>query len=377
MVPAFPGLPRAARPAGALTSAVLIAAAVALAGAACARREAPPAEVVRPIRTVTVGDPSHWRERTFSGRSRAEVGTLLSFRVGGEISALPARIGLSVRAGDVIATLDARDYDLQVKQLEAQLAQAEAQLKQASADYNRTKSLYEASSASRSDLDKDRARFESTRAQCDSLQQSLDLARQQLAYCTLRAPMDGVISSVPVDVHTTVNAGQPVAGLNAGGALQIDVGMPEALISQVHLQDQARVAFDALPGASFDAIVTQVGIQTSDDAATYPVRLTLQAGDARLRAGMACSVSFARSFELPQAYVTVPPAAVVGDPSGERYVWVYDEGAGTVRRRVVEVGALGSGGLQILAGLAAGEVVVIRGANLLQEGMKVRPLPES
>lgn len=336
--------------------------------AACSRPAEPVPQVVRPVHTVTVGDGSG-ATRTFSGRARAAVGMSLSFRVSGEISELPAKIGMVVRAGDVLARLDPTDYELRVRQLEADLVRADAHFKQTRADYERTRNLYEASGASKSDLDRDRASYEAAQAQRVSAEKSLDLARQQLDYCTLRAPLDGSISSVPAEVHSSVSAGMSVVGLSASRAMEVEVGLPEALIRGIQVEDEAVIVFDTLPGVTFTGRVTEVSIQASE-ATTYPVRLTLKEQDARVLAGMVCNVTF--DGRGSPEYITVPAEAVVGAPDGTNYAWVVDPASQRVARRKVTIGPLTSAGLQIASGLAAGDVVVTRGVHSLEEGQRVR-----
>jgi RND family efflux transporter MFP subunit len=350
--------------------ASVLAGLVAAGAASCSRRQETAPEPPRPVRTMTVGTLTGETARTFSGRARPAIGTMLSFRVGGEISDLYARIGAVVRANDVIAKLDATDYELRVRQLEAQLAQADAQLKQASSDYGRTRGLYEAGNASRSELDRARALSDSAQAQWNSVAKGLDLARQQLDYCTLRAPMDGTITTVPIDVHTLVQPGTPVAGLSAGDAMEIETGVPEALIGSLRVGDAAKVVFDTLPDAPFEANITEVSVE-ANEVTTYPVRLALRQRDARILAGMVCSVTFdpGGSGEAP---LIIPVSAVVGGPGGERFVWIVDAAASRVTRRDVAIGPLTTAGVRITAGLGPGDIVVTRGVHMLEEGMAVR-----
>ncbi len=351
-----------------------LAAGAAMLLAGCRGREAAAPPVVRPVVTVTVQEPGGVRRRSFSGAARAPIETILSFRVGGEVAELPAKIGMPVHAGDVVARLDPTDYELQVRQLEAQLSQAAAQLEQASSEYERIRQLYEASSVSRSDLEAARAAYESAQAQKKAVEESLQLARQQLSYCVLHSPVDGRIASVEVEVHQTVQAGQPIAAVAAEGRMEMEVGLPEALISQVKVGDSAEVRFDAVPDRVLAARVTEVGV-APNESGVYPVRLTLAEYDPRIRPGMLGEATLL--FRAPKGgRVIVPPVAVAKDPLGGNYVWVVDTNSLTVTRRDVEVGELLSEGLEIIRGLQPGERVVIRGVHRLSEGMKVRLLQE-
>ncbi|NJB67248.1 RND family efflux transporter MFP subunit [Desulfobaculum xiamenense] len=348
-------------------AACVVALCVAVAG--CGNGETERKTVVRPVVTVTVPDPETGRQRAFPGTARAAIETRLSFRVPGEIEELPARIGMRVRKGDLVARLDPTDYRLQVGRAEAATAQAEAALAQARADWERTRALYEVGNTSRRDLDRARAQFDASEASLKASRRQLELARQQLKYTVLSAPVDGALAEVPVDVHQTVAAGQPVALLTAGDRMQVEVGIPDSLITSVHAGDKVTVRFDALPGEDFPGAVIEVGVE-SRAVSTYPVKVALEQASPHVRAGMSGEAVF--SFDLRETTMLVPPVAVAGRSGGERYVWIADPEAGTVSRRDVTVGQLTSRGLEVLSGLRPGERLVVRGVNSLVEGQRVR-----
>ncbi len=334
----------------------------------CARKAEPPPPVIRPVVTMTVPAAGQAAQRAFSGAARAALQTPLSFRVGGEIIQLPARRGQSVKAGALIARLDSRDYELQAKQSEAQLAQAAAQLEQAQAQYQRARQLYETRNISKSELDANEAAFKSAQAQQELTRQALALAQQQLEYCELRAPVDGALAAVPVELHQTVAAGQTVANISAGDLIEIEVGIPEILIGQIAAGQPAEVVFEAIPGIRFAGQAAEIGIEIGAGGA-YPVKVRLHQPDPRIRAGM-LGEAF---FDFPTGgTLRIPPAAVVPAPDGGRHVWIYNETDRTVRRRAVRIGDLSSDGLAVLDGLRPGERIVIRGVNRMEEGMRVK-----
>jgi len=341
----------------------------------CGKAEMETPEVIRPVITLSAPEASVARQRTFSGTAAAAVETLLSFRVPGKIEALPVTKGSRVEAGDLIARLDVADYVLQEKQSEAELANTVALLEQARSDYDRSQRLYESDSASKSTLDGSRASFKSAKASMESAAKGLELVRKQLAYCTLKAPDAGVIASVSTEVYETVAAGQTIAVLTSGDAVEINLGIPEALISQVQVGDSCSVRFDAVPGEEFSATVKEVGIQAGASSA-YPVSLALEKTDPRIRLGMVAEASLSFRGARGAQAILIPPVAVLTTPNEEHSLWIVQPDSGTVTRRKIKIGALTSEGLQVLQGLSPGEIVVVRGVHQLTEGMRVRVLGE-
>ncbi len=332
--------------------------------------EAP--EVIRPVVTMLTPQAGEGRARGFSGTAKAAVETPLSFRVSGTLIDLPIKLGQVVKAGAVIARLDSTDYELQVKQQEAQLAQADAQLEQARSEYERSRQLYEAENVSKSELDSQQAYFKSAVAQKEAAKKGLELANQQWGYCTLHAPIDGAIASVPVEEHQTVQAGVTIASLSAGKEIHMLIGIPELLISKVKLGDVATVTFEAVREKTFTATVNEVGIELTSSS-TYPVTLALHDLDERIRAGMIGEAVLVFDRDLASV-IYVPSVAVVGDSRGEKYVWIVDPSTMRVSKRIVKIGDMASEGLQITEGLNSDEYLVTRGVHRLQEGMKVRLL---
>ncbi len=332
------------------------------------------APVIRPVRVEKALAIPDKRTRTFSGSAQAGYESKLSFRVSGTLRELSVKLGDRVSKGQVIARLDPKDYELQVQKAEAGLAQARAQERNATASYERIRGLYESNSASINDLDSARANRDSIKAQVASLEKQMELAQLQLDYSQLIVPIDGFIASVKAEVNENVRQGQEIAVLNAGSRSEINFVAPENLISQIREGDPVNVRFDALPGETFGATITEVGVATSGTATTFPVTARMNKANKDTRPGMAAEVimSFAQEGSEPVLYVK--PKAVAEDGEG-RFVFVAEpseNGLGQVVRRAVSTGNLTEDGLEVKSGVADGDLVITAGLRFLKEGMTVK-----
>lgn len=337
----------------------------------CTESEAPKKETVRPVRTIIVPSPSATIDRTFSGTARDDLETSLSFRVEGEVIELPAKIGRRVEVGDIIARLDPTDYRLKHQQAVADRERAHAAFVQAEADIARVQKLYEKKVVSKSELDKARANYDSAAAQLSAARQQVDIALQRLRYTTLHAPVAGRIAAVPVDRHQTVAAGQTVATLNSGGEMEVEVGVPDALISRIDMGQKTKVTFDVRPDQTCTGTVSEVGVKPGASS-TYPLRVKLADCTEFIRSGMTASVTFSLPRQDAKTLL-VPAVAVVGDADGTNHAWVVEDGV--VHRRKVTPLRLTSAGLEIADGLHPGDVLVVRGMHSVKEGMQVHPTP--
>lgn len=334
-------------------------------------------EILRPVRFQQVYASGGNRVRAFSGTARAGVESRLSFKVAGTVQEVAVQVGDRVRVGQLIAEIDPADFELQVQKSEASLNQAKAQALQAQQNYERIKQLYENRNASRNDLDAARAASESADAQMSATEKQLELARRQLAYTKLTAPVAGDIATVDIESNENVQAGQAIAQLTSGPKLEVEVAMPEILISNVREGDPVVVTFDALPGVECNARITEVGVSSMGLATTFPVIVRLDDEYEGARPGMAAEVAFQFGKIDKQREHFVVPSSAVGEDRLGRFVYVVEalqdiQGVGRVKRRNIEIGDFTADGIEVLEGLVDGDFLVTAGVSRIVDGQKVK-----
>ncbi|WP_319765227.1 efflux RND transporter periplasmic adaptor subunit [Maridesulfovibrio sp.] len=335
----------------------------------CKEKTAEVHEELRPVKTMQVGSGATGRNWVFSGTAEDALQSDLSFRVGGKIVSFPGdQIGRKFRSGEVLARLDPADYELEVRQAESKLEQIRANYVRAKADVKRISELFKRKVVSKSELDQSEADFKSFQAQLNASDKMLDIARKHLRYTVLKAPFDGWVGSVAVNIHQNVQSGQKVVGFNAGKQMKMSISLPDTLIATVNEGEKVQVSFDALPGKTMQGVIMEVGIGTNKGA-SFPVKVYLDNTDQKVRSGMSGNVRFAGRSVGSSVYVV--PSAIVGNPDGTKHVWVVEDGS-VVKRREVEVGKISSRGVLIKNGLKSGEIVVTRGVHSLKDGLKVR-----
>lgn len=347
-------------------------------GGACDRGEVVAEPQLRPVRTEVVTVSGAERLRTFSGTFRAGMESRLSFRVPGRVQQLPVDVGQSVAANQLIAELDSRDYELQLQEAQASLTRALASKRNAEAERDRVRELYENDNASLSQWDQARAAAESAAALVESLEKRLELAQRQLDYTRLTAPVAGAIAAVAVEVNENVQAGQPIVTLFSRTMPEVEVDLPGSVITEVEEGDSAVVECDAHSGEILDGFITEVGVAASGST-TFPVTVQLRTRSDLVRPGMAAEVTFRLASSKEDVTRILVPAVAVGEDRDGRFVFLAEQqadGTAVVRRRPVTVGGLTTGDqqdrIEILDGLAAGDVIVTAGVRRLEDGRKVR-----
>ena len=359
---------------------------VALLSCEAEKVEQPPPPI-RPVRYREVHGVGGTRIRAFTGVAKAGVESKLSFKVPGTIQTLNVKVADLVESGQLVAAIDPRDYELLVEETEASLAQARAQAVKAEADFKRIRGLFERDNASQADYDAARAAQDSARAQVRSIDKKLESAELQLSYTRLESQVAGAVAEVPVEINENVQAGQPLLTLLSGQNPEVEVGIPEVLITEIRDGASATIVFDALPGREFHGRVTELAVTATQGLSTYPVTVQLnqtweQLTRGRLsevRPGMSAEVSFRfGSGDAPRRWI-LPPHAVREDREG-RFVFVVkpkEAGLGAVERRGVTVGEFVREGLEITEGLQDGELVVTAGAGRITDGQQVKLTKEN
>lgn len=331
-------------------------------------------EILRPVRYMTVVEDGDLRSRTFSGTSRSTQISRMSFKVSGTVVELPIDVGDQLAAGALMARLDASSFELEAQQAQANLVQAQANQRNASANYERVKGLYEDNNASRNDLDSARANAESAAAQMRAAQKSLELARLNRSYTRLTADRDCTVASVNVDVNENVNAGTEIATVNCGQALEIEVAIPDSLISAIRPNTAVEIRFDAIEGTVFAGSVRDVGVATSSGSPTFPVILSVDDTDPGLRSGLSGNVTFQFATNRSGDAHLIPLAAV-GYDGDNAFVYIAvpadQRNQALIEKRSVSIGELTDLGLEITTGLQAGDRVVTAGVSVIRDGQRV------
>lgn len=363
---------------------IFVLAFIITAALSCGSSEEKARETIRPVRYQEVLASGGGEIRTFTGVAKAGLESNLSFKVSGTILTLPVKLGDKVTEGELISEIDPSDYLIQKQESEASLISAQAQARNAQADYSRIRALYENNNASRGELDNARASSESADAQVEAARKRLELSDLQLSYTRLTSPVDGAIAEVYVEVNENVSTGEKIVTVTSGTNTEVNVAVPEILISSIIVGSPVEIKFDAIPGKTYTGTVTEVGVAATSAATTFPVTVRVDSEDGSILPGMAAEVAF--RFENPggENAIFVPSVSVGEDREG-RYVFVLeadgqtegDEDTYITKKKPVTVGHISAQGIEIVDGLSGGELIVTAGVRRINDGQRVKLLETS
>ncbi len=329
------------------------------------------AEVIRPAKMTIVGDPLAGAQRIYPGEVEAGNRSEQAFRVTGKLVKLPAKAGMKVKQGQLLAQLDPTDFQLRVDEQQARFDLAQVQ-------YNRTETLVKQQLIPKSDFDKAKSNLLSAKA-------DLKLAKANLSYTELRAPFDGRISKVNVKNHENIPQNSIVLIIQTTDNIDIAFNLSENIISRLKKRSKnkamPKVIFDSHPGKIYEASVKEFDIEADPQTRSYKVTLTMPSPQEFIAfPGMSVNVhiDFTKISNTSATKLEVPVEAVFSPEdsalkSRSYMVWKVNKNTMQAQRTQVSVGQINSLAIEITSGLQSGDQIITAGVNFIKEGQKVKP----
>jgi len=351
-------------------------------------------------------------------RSTQEI--VVSPKVAGRVATVRADIGQNVRAGQVLFTLESKDYDAQARQAQAALdsakanltrtgdsglssqviqaqaavQQAQIQLNDAKDLYDRTQKLFTAGTASRQQLDGAKAKYDSAgigldtarqnlsllqdkggpqstgvaSSQVDQAQATADLAQSQLDNTIITSPITGVVASRAVDPGELVSSAVPAFVVIDLDSLVAEAAVEETQVAKIHVGQRVSVRVEAAGNAALVGVVQTISPSADPHAQGYTVKVRLEAPGEAVRPGMFARLSLPVSTR--DNVLVVPNTAIVTE-TGVPYVYLVV--SNIVKKTAVQIGSADQSVTEVTEGLSEGALVITEGQSFLAEGDTVTP----
>jgi RND family efflux transporter MFP subunit len=335
----------------------------------------------------------------------------------GKVAAVGVDLGSSVKRGQMIIRLDDADFRIRIQQAQAQLDQAKATMRQneakiglrpgqkfnpelvpevaaaraaldlADKNLRRYEKLVETGDVSRSAYDQQKSQRDqlaeqrqalvhqaqqnyaavaNAQGQVDAAASQLALAKRNLGYTVVVAPMAGYISERTADVGEYVSPQQKVATVVNLNPLRVRIDVPEQAIPQIHTGESVSVSVSGYPDRNFAGRVARVSPNVTASSRTLTVEADVANPGAELRPGQFATIRIL----LPQSQPAVlVPQRALRMVSGSTYVYVIKNGH--AEQRLVQAGQAEGDLVELKSGVAADELVATSNVEQLSDGITV------
>jgi len=306
-----------------------------------------------PVEAATVGQSDVAAFYSGTATLEADEQATVVSQITGVVLKIKAEEGDYVEAGQVLAQVETDRYTLQVEQ-------ANAALKRLEMDFQRKKKLYGKKLVSAEDYERVAAEYEAQKA-------GVDLARLDLAYTNIRAPISGFVSERLVRAGNLVKLHDPVYSITSYDPLLAVLHVPERELSVLRKGLEVFMSVDAWPNESFKGEIIRISPVVDPSTGTFRVTAEITDHGQMLKPGLFGRVGIL--YDLHEDVPVIPRSAVITEDELSHVFVVDDEGSAS--RRDVRLGYEREGMIEILAGVAQGETVVTAGKGSLSDGSQV------
>jgi membrane fusion protein (multidrug efflux system) len=348
------------------TASVLVAAAIALSGCSgdeSSAHDAQPASAFSGGLDSAVGvltDAA--REEDFAyeiealGTAHANEAVEITSKVSNLVTTIRFREGQQVRRGDILVQLDSVEAS-------ADLDAARAALSESRSSYKRSQELYATQALSPSQLEQLEATLHANEARVTA-------AEKKLSDTQIRAPFDGRTGLRRVSVGSLVSPGAVITTLDDTSVIKLDFTVPEASIAILREGLPLTARSVAFPNREFKGSIVSIDSRVDPTTRAITVRAAIPNTDGVLKPGMFLN---ARLQGERGRVLTIPEQALVPE-EGRQYVFVVREER--ARKREVSIGRRKPGRVEIVSGLAAGDLIVVEGTQKVRDGTRVQDVRE-
>lgn len=281
----------------------------------------------------------------FTATVEANVTNNISPKMATRIQEVLVEVGDRVKKGEIVARMDAVNLD-----------QAKLQMQNSEIEFNRTDELYKIGGTSKSEWDARKLAYSIAKSSYEDL----------LENTALVSPISGVITARNYD-SGDMYSGQPLYIVEEITPVKLKVNVSEKLYTKVKKGMSVDVKLDVYGDEVFEGKISLVYPTLDPTTRTFPVEITINNSNEKVRPGMFARVTFVYDIE---ERVLVPDMAIIKQQgSGNRYVYTVSNGVASMK--MVELGQRFGTEYEVVSGLNSGDVVVIGGQTRLTNGAEV------
>ena len=347
----------------------------------CGKKKQPATNNARPVKVQVIGQNSISLGYTASGTLKGIEEVPYTATSSGEIVVINAKNGDSVRAGQVIVSIDNQaarsnvaSATSNVNTASSNISSAAAALEEARINYEKYNMLYNKRLVTETDYLKAKTNYDAARAQLNASKNSLSSARAALDSANdtnrksvIKTNTTGTIANMKLELHQQTSAGSALFTVVNESEMQLEVGVSAEVINKIHVGTQAKVKIDELQGEEMVGTVYEVSAAANSATRQFIVKIKIPNPERRLKSGMYGTASIDTGAEDG---LIIPKKAIV-IKGVEQVVYIVRNGKAVaipikITNQNEEMAAVTGNGL------TAGAELIIDGQNVVQANETVR-----
>ena len=312
------------------------------------------------------------------GSAKASVTVQVRAQVDGQIKKIHFREGSEVKSGQLLFELDTELYEANLKEAESTLQASIAQQVVADIEKTRYEKLAKAGAAPQETYDKARATFDSSVATVAKDRSRVEIARLNLGYCKVKAPVSGVAGRLETDGGSLTRGydTRPVVVINQIKPIYVEFALAEKMLPEIRHQSRAGLPLSvevrkSNQGTLMKGTVVFIDNQVDSNTGTITLRAEFSNADLAIWPGEFFEVRLTLGIDTG---VVVIPLSALGQSVGGAQTYVLDKD-NRVSRRKLKVRRVDRELVLLDGGLEPGETVITDGVVRLADGLAVRVLP--
>lgn len=311
-----------------------------------------PANTSIPVKVQEVKLTTTETNLRYSGTIEPSQTIPLNFQVSGIVEKVFVDAGDEVKKGQLLASVEKVNpksiYDMNL-----------AKYNQAKDAYDRLKTVYEKGSLPE-------IKWVEMETNLEQAKSSLEVSKNNLENCDMLAPEAGVIGK------RSIEPGMSAIGLSSAPielvkirTIFVKISVPENEIGKIRKGDKASFLVSALNSKTFEGAITNISPVADAISRTYEAKISVPNPNLELKPGMVCDVML--NTKSSKEVIVIPYQSVSRDMDGKTYVYLVDKSTKRTKKQIVQTGNYHGNNLEILAGIAPGQIIVKEGKEKLSD----------
>ncbi len=327
------------------------------------------------VSVVTPGTTGEASVLELPGRIEAYARAPIHARVSGYLKSWKVDIGAKVKAGQLLAEIEAPDVQQQLLQAKADLATAEANAALAATTAKRWQSMLGSDSVSQQEVDEKSGDLQARRAMANAARANVERLQANENFARIVAPFDGVVTARDTDVGALISGsggGAELFVISDTSRLRIYVNVPQSYATSINADSHATLEVPERAGKRFDAKVEAFSQAVNAATGTTLIQLSVDNPDGELMPGGYANVSFALAQNA--SVLRIPSSALIFDQGGLRVATVSND---KVAFKAVTIARDLGKTVEIATGLVAEDRVIETPPDGVAEGDAVHVVPNA